>query len=348
MDNKVSYTLVGLFVIILSIALVVSILWLSVGGETKNYHTYQVYIPESVSGLNLKAAVKYRGVEVGYVRDIALVAERPNEVQVLLDITGDVRLKQDTLATLSVQGLTGLAHIELTGSSRDAPFLLPKPGQKYREIKTKPSLLVRLDTAVSTLLENLNNVSKTTDIFLNDIDPDITTNLLANIGSLSRAMNVLLSEKNHSAITNILHNFEIMSNTLVASSSSVEVAMSNVVQTTENLNKITQRANSLLIQLENSLVAIENTSNAATKIANSIEKTADAFTKTATNISVAVKGSSRDMDYFTGQALPEATNSLRELRVLLTSLRTFVQELEQKPSMLLFGGKPKPILGPGE
>ena len=73
MDSKVNNTLVGLFVIILSIALVASILWLSVSTDNKYYNTYQIYMQESVSGLNRQAAVKYRGVEVGTVRDIALV-----------------------------------------------------------------------------------------------------------------------------------------------------------------------------------------------------------------------------------------------------------------------------------
>lgn len=159
MDSKVNYSLVGFFVIILSIALVASILWLGFGTQNNNYQTYQAYIQESVSGLNRKAAVKYRGVEVGYVRDITLVTERPNEIQVLLDIKPGVPLKQDTLVTLSTQGLTGLAHIELTGGSHDAPPPVRQPAQKYPELKTKPSLLVRLDTTLSNLLKNLDETA---------------------------------------------------------------------------------------------------------------------------------------------------------------------------------------------
>ena len=78
MDSKVNYALIGLLVIILSILLVAVILWLSVGTEQKVHDTYQAYIQESVSGLNRKAPVKYRGVEVGYVRDISLIPDRPS------------------------------------------------------------------------------------------------------------------------------------------------------------------------------------------------------------------------------------------------------------------------------
>ncbi|MCK5662732.1 MAG: MCE family protein [Thiotrichaceae bacterium] len=192
MESKVNYALVGFCVILLSLALVATILWLSVGTEQKKYDTYQVYIQESVSGLNRKATVKYRGVNVGYVREIALVLERPNEVRLLLDIEQTVPLKQDTLVLLSTQGLTGLAYIELTGSSLNAAQPIHETGQLYPELQAKSSLLVRLDTAFSRFLENFNR-----------IEPN---KLLGKIENLYSALNVFLSKQNQSAVTNILQN----------------------------------------------------------------------------------------------------------------------------------------------
>ncbi|MCK5524824.1 MAG: MCE family protein [Thiomargarita sp.] len=417
MDSKVNYTIIGLFVISASIALVASVLWLSVGIEKKNYQTYQVYIQESVSGLNHKAPVKYRGVEVGYVREVALIPHRPHEVRVLLNIEEGVQLKQDTSVVLSVQGLTGLAHLELTGGSIDAPPLTREKRQLFPEIKTKPSLLVRLDTAVFDLLENINNVSVTINAFLSYLSPEMTNQLLANISALANAMNIFLSDENHVAITNILQNFEKVSHSLAAQTDNFDAGMSNLVESTENLSKMTENVTSLLSQIEKNLVAVEDTSNAFTQIAEAIENTSNAFTKTADSINdvagsveettnaftktansitrtadsvndivgsfeetsnaftqtadsindvvsnvdnttaaiaesaeqftIAVKDSRQDIDYFTRQALPEVTNSLRELRILLNNLRSFTQELERKPNMLLFG-KSKVPSGPGE
>lgn len=368
MDSKVNYAIVGLFVIILGIALVASILWLSVGIEQKSYQTYQVYIQESVSGLNRKALVKYQGVEVGYVRDIALVSDRPHEVRVLLDVERRVLIKQDTFAILSVQGLTGLAHIELTGGSRDASPPIREKGQQYPEIQTKPSFIAKLEKAGSFLLENIGNVSGTANTILKNLDPDITNNFLANISNLSRAVNALLSETNHGAVTNILHNIQVVSGTLAARNDDIDQALTSLLQTTKNLNRISEQVITLVQQLKKSLAAIENSSKDFSQIAKAIENTSNAFThstdmvnnvvssiddttkmigKTASDIGVAVKESRQDMNYFTRQALPEVTNSLRELDVLLTSLRHFAQELERKPNMLLFG-KEKVPPGPGE
>jgi len=358
MDSKVNYALIGLFIIILSIALVVSILWLSIAGNNKSYRTYQVYIQESVSGLKPKATVKYRGVQVGYVRDITLMANRPNEVRILLDIEQDVPIKQDSLALLSIQGLTGLAHVELTGGSRDSLAPVRQIGQDYPEIKSGPSLLVRLDTAVSGLLKNLNNISGSANTLLGNIDPKIGNNILANVGNLSQALNVLLSQQNATAVTNILHNVELVSSTVAVRAHHIDKGLDNFAEATDNMNRISEKFISLLEQLENSLVAVDDSSKAFARIASAIEQTSNAFANTmekvnhtvvaaeettkaigntAENISIAVKESQHDMKYFTRQALPEITNSLRELRRLLNSLRSFSQELERKPNMLLFG-----------
>ena len=62
-------------------------LWLSSGKYyRKSYDTYETYMTESVSGLNLNAPVRYRGVDVGRVRKIALAPGNVEQVQVTLDI----------------------------------------------------------------------------------------------------------------------------------------------------------------------------------------------------------------------------------------------------------------------
>ncbi|HHB93438.1 MAG TPA: MCE family protein [Thioploca sp.] len=344
MDSKINYAIVGLFVIILSIVLVASILWLSVDIDKKHYRTYQVYIKESISGLNLKSPVKYNGVTVGYVYDIALNYKRPNEVRILLNIEHNLQLRQDTTTFLSVQGLTGLAYIEITGGSITAPLIKVKLGQKYPELSNKPSLLTRLDATVSSLLDNLNS--------------EITSSLLSNVNILSETVNNLLSKNNIESLTKTLHNFEVISNTLATHDQDIETTLVNTLKITTNIDTISEKIISLTDELENSLIAVENGSVDFAEIASTIKDTSYTFIKTvslvnhvveevetttktigriADNIGIAVKNSRHDMDYFTRQALPEVTNSLRELQVLLNTLRNFTRELERKPNMLLFG-----------
>jgi phospholipid/cholesterol/gamma-HCH transport system substrate-binding protein len=104
MESKVNYVVVGLFVFVLGAALIVVVLWLGKGGYGAAYDRYHVFMRESVAGLSINAPVKYHGVEVGYVVDIVLNPATPEEVRLTLDVVRGSPIKQDTAATLYVQG----------------------------------------------------------------------------------------------------------------------------------------------------------------------------------------------------------------------------------------------------
>ena len=70
------------------------------------------------------------------------------------------RSRSDTVAVLRMQGLTGIGYVELTGGRRDSPPLLAQPGEDYPVIRSGPSLMVRLDCAVSALLTNVNRIER--------------------------------------------------------------------------------------------------------------------------------------------------------------------------------------------
>ena len=79
-----NFAVVGGFVLVLGSALVAGILWLaSGGGFQKQYDPYLAWVSESVAGLNLNAPVKYRGVDVGKVREIALDHANPEQVRMV-------------------------------------------------------------------------------------------------------------------------------------------------------------------------------------------------------------------------------------------------------------------------
>jgi phospholipid/cholesterol/gamma-HCH transport system substrate-binding protein len=139
MEPKVNYILVGSFVAFLGAAVLVGILWLGKTDYRGSYDRYEAYMRESVAGLSVDSTVKYRGVDVGRVKTIVLNPNNPEEVLLTLDIMRGTPIKIDTIAVLETQGLTGLATVNLTGGSRDAPSLQAQDGQAYPVIKTGPS-----------------------------------------------------------------------------------------------------------------------------------------------------------------------------------------------------------------
>ena len=124
MEDKVNYTAVGAFVLVLGAALIAAVLWLSAGiAGKKHYGTYQSIIRESVSGLSLDAPVKYLGVNVGKVSEIAIDPSNSSQVRLRFRIETGTPIKEDTEAVLKTQGLTGIAFVELTGGTASAKAL---------------------------------------------------------------------------------------------------------------------------------------------------------------------------------------------------------------------------------
>jgi phospholipid/cholesterol/gamma-HCH transport system substrate-binding protein len=185
MKARTSYVLVGLFVLGLGVALIAAILWLTTGGPPRDYDFYLVYMTESVSGLNIDAPVKYKGVDRGRVREIELDPNDPERVRLLLVVQQGTPINSETKATLEFQGLTGIAAINLVGGRKDAPPLAVPAGERYPVIPSKPSLLARLDETVSDLLANLIETSNRVNALLDEPNRVAISTTLDNLASLT-------------------------------------------------------------------------------------------------------------------------------------------------------------------
>jgi len=304
MEEKVNFAVVGIFVLALSAGIISGVLWFSSGESYRRvYDVYQTYMKESVSGLNLNAPVRYRGVEVGRVQKIALAPGNVEQVQLTLAIERGTPVKADTVAVLQTQGLTGLAFVELTGGSRDAPALEKQAGAAYPVIKAEPSLMTRLDAAITALLINLNRASEN--------------------------FNALMDEDNRRAVKNTLADIEVLSRTLAARSAAIDITLTHAARTMENTARL---------------------SNELPQLAQRVQRSADAFDHMANELARAGAGARGAIDstqQFTNETLPEVSQLIKEMRGLTSSLRRVSSELEQNPSVLLYG-KPAVTRGPGE
>ncbi len=152
MESRINYTIVGLFVVLLSAGLITFAYWLGKHGGKQEYDQYLVYMSESVAGLSTDASVKYRGVDVGTMDHMDINPQNSEEVELLLRIKHGTPIKVDTRAKLKSFGITGLAFIELTGGGKDAP-LLKKTGDAIPVIPAIPSTFAQIDEALKELTE---------------------------------------------------------------------------------------------------------------------------------------------------------------------------------------------------
>ncbi|MBN2789537.1 MAG: MCE family protein [Candidatus Delongbacteria bacterium] len=90
--------------------------------------TYYIKLEkQSVSGLNIGADVKYYGINIGKVVDIAINRDNTSEIIVTINIKQNTPIKAGSVANLPYQSIaTGLKLIEITGGDKDAPNLEPE------------------------------------------------------------------------------------------------------------------------------------------------------------------------------------------------------------------------------
>jgi len=299
----VNYTLVGAFVLILGAALVAGALWLASGGAfKKKYDLYLTVEEESVAGLNLNAPVKYSGVDVGKVSEIQLDPANPERVILLFAIERGTPIKQDTVAVLKTQGLTGITYVELSGGARDAPPLTVTDGNPYPLIRSKPSISARLENVLTRVLTKLDSTS----------------------GSIS----ALLSAENQAAFKSALADIASVAHTLAARKETIDAGITNAGRTLENTTRASAKLGPAIEGIERS--------------ADSIEKMGKEVARTSASAGKTVNSIGADVQRFTEETLPELERLLGELSALSTSLRRLTEQTERNPASLLFGRRPVP------
>ena len=91
--------------------LVALVVWLTRDNTVRN--VYELSTRDAVSGLQPQAMVRYRGIAVGKVTSIDFDPKVKGNVRVRITVDERVPLTTSTFATLSYQGVTGLAFIAL-------------------------------------------------------------------------------------------------------------------------------------------------------------------------------------------------------------------------------------------
>lgn len=298
-----NYTLVGAFVLVLGAVLIAGVLWIASGGSLQKKHDLYLAIEEeSVAGLNLNAPVKYNGVEVGKVSDIRLDPTNAERVRLLFAIERGTPIKVDTVAVLKTQGLTGIAYVELGGSTRDAPPLGVVAPEIYPVIRTKPSLSARLENVLTTVLAKLDHTSSNID--------------------------ALLSDENRAALKGALADIAAVSHTIAARKDVIDAGIVNAARIADNGARTSAELSAVVARIGSAADAVQ-------KMGGEM-----ALAGASTNRTVSAIGA--DAQRFAADTLPEIQRLLGELNDLSSSLQRLSEQVMRDPAGLLRGRSPVP------
>jgi phospholipid/cholesterol/gamma-HCH transport system substrate-binding protein len=131
MEREANYTAVGAFVLLIATMAGLFVYWYAGSSDARDYRRYEIYFEGSVSGLNRGSTVRYLGVEVGRVVSIRIDQRANDRVQVIADIDSHTPISEKTLASLSLQGVTGLLYIDLLANTELKRRMDSVPSEQY-------------------------------------------------------------------------------------------------------------------------------------------------------------------------------------------------------------------------
>lgn len=314
MINKSSYAFAGGFVLVLGAVFIWGILWISSGGAPQDFDRYLVYMTDSVSGLNIDAPVKYRGVDVGKVEEISIDQSDPERIRLLLQVRRGTPVSVETVANLDYQILTGIASVNLSGGSMESAQLVKTGSDKYPVIAARTSIFSSLDLALSDLLGNLTQTSA--------------------------SLNELLDQQNRANIARSLENIAGLTDKFAEQAQQLDGIIEHLSVTLENTRAASMDLPQLVQEFSDSAQAI-------TRMADQVAAVGEQLASAGSGIDQTIDRAGADLTGFTGTTLPEISAMVSELRLVSENLRHMSETLAEDPSRLLYGA-PETKPGPGE
>jgi len=315
MENKSHAIAAGAFVLGLVAVLVALVVWLTRDDTVRN--VYELSTRDAVSGLQPQAMVRYRGIAVGRVSSIDFDPKVKGNVRVRISVDERVPLTTSTFATLSYQGVTGLAFIALDDRGESQVSLQPDNANPPR-IPLKPSLLAQLQDRGEVILGRVEEVTKKVNLLLGDDNQHRIADALENIAAAATSANQLTK------------------------------SLDNTVKT--GLNPALKALPPLVDRTRDTMVAVKGAATDISRVANNFNATAtrlNAKDGPIERLGDGTKALAQAVDSFNNATLPRVNRVADDTSRAVRRLGRAADGISDNPQSLLFGSGGV-VAGPGE
>lgn len=290
---------VGLFVSVAIAVLVLFVIWLTGRSGSEEMTRYTLMFHRDVSGLAVGGPVKYMGMTIGSVIHMDLETSRGVRVQVDVEILETTPVDSGTYASLALQGITGVAVVNLA-SVPGAHSPLPEPPRgRYPEIPVRDVGFAALISSAPEIMSKLDQV-------------------------LTRA-GELLGDDNRATVGVALRNVEALTATLAGSGDALAALPQDLSATLAQIQSTVEQLREVIGQLQPDL-------GAAVANANRSSENLAALTGRLDEL---LRRHESDMSRFLEDGLGEAPALLRETRRAIRELEKLMAELRSDPSQLI-------------
>ncbi len=305
MEREAKYAAVGAFVILVIAMAALFVYWYADSRDARSYTRYEVYFDGSVSGLTVGSTVRYLGVDIGRVREMRIDPRSATRVQVIVDIDSSAPVSKETVAELSLQGVTGLLYIDLLGRAGTKKLSPPVPSERYPVIRSVRS---NFDAFLATLPEvvtSANEVARRLTLVLSDQNIRAVAEMTANLGQASRALPGTMLEVNR-LVRDLRNMSEDLTSVAATLRSTADGAAPQISATIERVRTV-----------------------------------ADNLASTTAKLDRAIEENGADLRSFTRDGLPELERLLRDSRDAAVEVQGLARSLREDPSQLLYRPPPR-------
>lgn len=176
MENRSHALIAGLFLLIIGLSGIAALWWFS--GRQDDTNSYVVETRRSVTGLNVQAQVRYRGIRVGKVLSIRLDPSDARTTLIGISVRNDIPITQGTVARLGYQGVTGIAHVQLEDDGRD-----PRGLASAARIAMQDSMIQELSDVGADTLRQMRELLIGVNELLRPENRKVISKTLANLES---------------------------------------------------------------------------------------------------------------------------------------------------------------------
>lgn len=237
MERGVNYIFIGACFILSLIGLVVFIFWFGDAGIFKDeVRIYKSYTKRPLS-IKADSLIKYKGLNVGRVKNVAFKDNNFEEIEITLEILKDLPVKKDSLVRVEQNGILGASFLALIQNDKSTEFIGDKD---------EATLRIHSDSALSAVMENIPNITGKVDYLLDNANEVLSEDNAKNIAAILLSLNETMK------------NINILAQSLGRNSKDIEQIIANVGKIADSLNsKVSQGEYDLKSTLMPTLMSIE-------------------------------------------------------------------------------------------
>ncbi|HOM14066.1 MAG TPA: MlaD family protein [Rubrivivax sp.] len=201
MEPDTRYTVIGAVVLALAALAIGAFVWLNSGGRGSDLRFYTVYFEhQSLDGLQVGAAVTMRGITVGRVETVAFEPDSINRVRVVVRVARETPVRENTMATVSRNVVTGIARIRLETPSPPGHVLTRNVhGERYPVIAEGQSGMDQFTDSATRLAASAESVLRRIDQLVGPDNQRAFGELLGSLRDLSQGLNARLGALDRTA-----------------------------------------------------------------------------------------------------------------------------------------------------